>query len=69
MQMSKKLISKAVHLYNNPEDLMGMKKYAILDELKLYGVTVSSNSDLDSECVKEIYKCVIERIVDKYGKK
>ena len=68
MQMSKKLVSNARYLYSNSEALNGMKKYALIDELRMYGVTINPNSDLDTECVREIYKCVLERVVKKYEK-
>ena len=68
MQMSRKLIEYARYFNNHPEELELMKKYALIESLKKYGVHINPNSDLDSNCIRSIYRIVIERVIDKYGK-
>ena len=68
MQLSKKKIERARVLYPYAiNDTLGFKKYAVIEELKEYGVTVDPNSDLDAKTINRIFGCVIEKVISKYG--
>lgn len=44
-----------------------LKRFRVLEELKVYGIRVDTYNDLDIECLRNILECVIDRICIKYG--
>lgn len=44
-----------------------LKRYAIVSDLKRYGVCIQSTSELELSHLKEVYYIVLKRIVDKYS--
>jgi 2-phosphoglycerate kinase len=68
MQLSKRKISKAYFYKEHPSEFASMKKYALIEELKEYGVSIDSNSDLDTTTLRTIMLVVLNRVVEKYDK-
>ena len=66
MQASKRLINYARDVYSN-NLIDSMKRYKILDDLMLFDVMIKESSDLDLGTIKEIYRLVIKRYINKYG--
>lgn len=66
MQASKRLINYARDVYSN-NLIDSMKRYKILGDLMLFDVMIKESSDLDLSTIKEIYRLIIKRYIDKYG--
>ena len=67
MKTSNRLICKAREDYSNIECLEERQNWKILSDLDSFGVSIKDENDFDKNTLIEIYKCVIKRIVDKYG--
>lgn len=64
--MSKKKLMYVKEIYYRGL-VKGMKKYKIIDDLKMFGVYVNENADIDTEVLREVYMRVLKYLVDKYN--